>query len=135
MYLKQHFDEMAEAGKYKTFPTHTNSYTGEEIVRKIDNGSIIHESLSLNLGVLSMILFGIELPKCYFTEDMNGKRTCVYGHQILSSIAYVARNQHKDEMPLYLNRVLDVNVPCVTFGPDVSESQVKSFIYHLKGMR
>lgn len=133
MKLDEFFKAVQEDGGYKTFPTRNNSYPGAEVYRKIQSGVIKFNDTGLDRGVLTMILFGVTLPNLYFTEDIEGKRTCVYGNAILSTIKAILEDKsHEEHGPFnLLNRVSDVTVPIITFEPSTPEKQVHSFLFHL----
>jgi hypothetical protein len=133
MNLKDFHDEMVKVSDYKTWPVRSNSFHGQELLRKMENGAIKFNDTGINRGILSMLLFGVDLPKCYFTEDMNGKRTCIYGHSILSTIKAILSDKEREEKEFfYYNKVNDAVVPVITFESKVPQAQIDSFLFHLK---
>jgi hypothetical protein len=133
MNLKQHFDEMVKVGDYKTWPCRYNSYTGTRIVELIDAGRIKFNDTGINLGILSMLVFNVDLPKLYFSEDMIGNRHCVYGDAILSTVKAIIHDEPSDKQQFfYYNKICDAVIPVVTFEPKVPKAQIDSFIFHLK---
>lgn len=133
MNLKEFFDEQVRVGDYKTWPVRQNSYHGQDLLRKMENGMIKFNDTGANLGILSMLLFGVDLPKCYFTEDMNGKRTCIYGHSILSTVKAILSDKEREQTEFYYyNKVNAAIVPVITFETNVPQAQIDSFLFHLK---
>lgn len=102
--------------------TRGNSYLGEDLLKGFGQRLKV-EKLDLNsrtaLAVIDTIIAGVELPKIYRHENVDGTFEVLFGKQILDTVYSVLMDEEQKSEAFVYNMFWIVNLQFVTFPPIV----------------